>query len=187
MITGLEHPADFIAEQGGRKTRGLAAPLATLASPNPAPLRHGACRDGPRGVHLAAASAVPGAGFASRGIVKRPPPRILCFRGREFFLYPVEPMQQPTAYPPDPSPPVLTTFVPPMAWSGDDPAGVTLSRFMPTIGLYQTMRWSSCPVDCYGRHAPDHGSPSKLEEDRHLLVCRPELLRNLTGVQTAFA
>ena len=48
-----------------------AAPLAALASPNPALSVTALAVTGRAGVHLAAASAVPGAGFASRGIVKR--------------------------------------------------------------------------------------------------------------------
>jgi len=56
-----------------RKTRGLAAPLAALAPPNPALSVTALAVTGRAGVHLAAASALPGAGFASRGIVKRRP------------------------------------------------------------------------------------------------------------------
>jgi len=55
-----------------RKTRGLAAPLAALAPPNPALSVTALAVTGRAGVHLAAASAAPGAGFASRGIVMCP-------------------------------------------------------------------------------------------------------------------
>ena len=55
----------------GRLTRGLAATLAALASRNPALSVTALAVTGRAGVHLAAASAAPGAGFASRGIVRR--------------------------------------------------------------------------------------------------------------------
>ena len=65
-----------------RLTRGLAAPLAALASPNPALSVTALAVTGRAGGHLAAASAVPGAGFASRGIVSRPAPAACSSRWR---------------------------------------------------------------------------------------------------------
>ncbi len=54
-----------------RTTRVLVAPLAALAASNPALSVTALAVTGRAGVLLAAASAAPGAGFASRGIVKR--------------------------------------------------------------------------------------------------------------------
>ena len=65
-------------QSAGRLTRGLAAPLATLASRNPALSVTALAVTGRAGGPLAAASAAPGAGFASRGIVWR-----RCIQGPE--------------------------------------------------------------------------------------------------------
>ncbi len=60
-----------------------AAPLAALATPNPALSVTALAVTGRAGGSLAAASAAPGAGFASRGIVKRPTPLVLRRTGLE--------------------------------------------------------------------------------------------------------